>query len=188
MGNAPLISNIHALFPLNALLIWNFFTSCLSFHLGWCSSDISWSPICCILWCCIQPSPVFPFLFPIIMRCKGPPCLALPPPWFITQINTQIQTDKPMNTITDTRTCALTYRHIHRYKHVSNHLKGRSGLPVCLWVRESFTIWTWLLRFVPGRVHYRLRPTKRGQFRFANFAPDVGGKCHFHFLIHWVLL
>ena len=33
-------------------------------------------------------------------------------------------------------------------------------------------------------MHYRLMPIKRGQFRFANFAPDFEGKCHFHFLIH----
>ena len=33
-------------------------------------------------------------------------------------------------------------------------------------------------------MHYWLRPIKRGQFRFANFAPHFKGKCHFHFLIH----
>ena len=37
-------------------------------------------------------------------------------------------------------------------------------------------------------MHYRLRPIKRGQFKFANFAPNFEGKCHFHFLIHWILL
>ena len=37
-------------------------------------------------------------------------------------------------------------------------------------------------------LHYWLRPIKRGQFEFANFAPHFEGKCHFHFLIHWVLL
>ena len=37
-------------------------------------------------------------------------------------------------------------------------------------------------------LHYWLRPIKRGQFRFANFAPHLKGKCHFHFLIYWVLL
>ena len=41
---------------------------------------------------------------------------------------------------------------------------------------------------VSPSMHYRLRPIKRGQFRFANFAPHVEGNCHFHFLIHWVLL
>ena len=33
-------------------------------------------------------------------------------------------------------------------------------------------------------MHYWLRPIKRGQFRFANFAPYLKGKCHFHFLVH----
>ena len=37
-------------------------------------------------------------------------------------------------------------------------------------------------------MHYWLRPIKRGQFRFAYFAPHLNGKCHFHFLIHSVLL
>ena len=32
-------------------------------------------------------------------------------------------------------------------------------------------------------LHYWLRPIKRGQFRFADFAPYLKGKCHFHFLI-----
>ena len=32
-------------------------------------------------------------------------------------------------------------------------------------------------------LHYWLRPIERGQFRFANFAPHLKGKCHFHFLI-----
>ena len=39
-----------------------------------------------------------------------------------------------------------------------------------------------LLLLLP--MHYRLRPIKRDQFRFANFA----SQCRFHFLIHWVLL
>ena len=33
-------------------------------------------------------------------------------------------------------------------------------------------------------MHYWLRPIKRGQFRFANFALHLKGKCHVHFLIH----
>ena len=40
-------------------------------------SDLS-GPICWILSCCIQP--LFLFLFPIIMRCKGPPWRAPPSP------------------------------------------------------------------------------------------------------------
>ena len=51
-------------------------------------SDLS-GPICWILSCCIQP--LFLFLFPIIMRCKGPPWrappLAPPPVSFIGYIS-----------------------------------------------------------------------------------------------------
>ena len=36
--------------------------------------------------------------------------------------------------------------------------------------------------------YYRLRPIKRGQFRFTNIAHHFKEKCHFHFLIHWFLL
>ena len=37
-------------------------------------------------------------------------------------------------------------------------------------------------------LHYWLRPIRRGQFGFANFAPHFDGKFHIHFLIHWVCL
>ena len=41
----------------------------------------------------------------------------------------------------------------------------------------------------PGQsMHYRLSSIKGVRFRFANFASHFKGKCHFHFLIHWVLL
>ena len=51
----------------------------------------------------------------------------------------------------------------------------------CLrWKRIRHSTLTQL--FLP--VHYWLRPIKRGQFKFANFAPHFEGTCHFHFLTH----
>ena len=44
---------------------------------------------------------------------------------------------------------------------------------------------TWILALVClawSKLHYWLRPIKRGQFRLANFAPYLKGKCYFHFL------
>ena len=61
------------------------------------------------------------------------------------------------------------------------HCKS-AKLPLPLLFNSLF--WT---RSIPRSLsmHYWLRPIKSGQFRFANFAPRLKWKCHFHFLIHW---
>ena len=58
------------------------------------------------------------------------------------------------------------------------------------WYFQEISFFGFTLSFQTwfNSMHYRLRPIKRGQFRSAIFAPHFEGKCHFHFLIHWVLL
>ena len=83
-------------------------------------------------------------------------------------------------------------RHCWMVKGESNHLI--CSIVVCspsdcaLWL-WSLSVWppTILLLFLYS-MHYRLRSIKGVRFRFANFASHFKGKCHFHFLIHWVLL
>ena len=82
-------------------------------------------------------------------------------------------------------------RHCWMVKGESNHLI--CSIVVCspsdcaLWL-WSLSVWppTILLLFLYS-MHYRLRSIKGVRFRFAKFATHFKGKCHFHFLNHWVM-
>ena len=60
-------------------------------------------------------------------------------------------------------------------------------LPEFIWFGFSDAIVV-ILKDYCDTVHFRLRSFKGVRFRFANFAFHFKGKCHFHFLIHGVLL
>ena len=69
---------------------------------------------------------------------------------------------------------------VHRHDHHYFHQQARGRKSMC----RKCNLRLLTLIHVPLKedtaVHYWLRPIKRGQFRFANFAPHP----HFHFLIH----